>query len=214
VLAYVWRGSCQGFGDVCALLAGVSHQTETSCVLSKINDLLSKSSRSLEILVGDLGTHTDLSSRLDRCLNLLGQNAGEISLSCVRSEAHLQHNLGVCEVVVQDLGKLGEVPSVPLLHSHGVCVELLVEDVKTGDTLDDHGVDLVGRELELVSGERMRKTEAGRVHLSRDELGNERGHVLADGTVDILGRRVGDELERESRNLRNGVGELGISNGH
>jgi hypothetical protein len=183
-------------------------------VLSKVNNLLGESTRSLEILVGNLSTHTDLSSRLDRRLNLLRQDAREISLSRVCAEAHLQHNLGVREVVVQNLGKLGKVPSVPLLHSHGICVELLVKDIETGDTLDDHGVDLIGRELELVSGERMRKTEAGRVHLSRDKLGNEGRHVLADGTVDILGRRVGDELEGESGNLRNRVGELGIGNGH
>jgi hypothetical protein len=214
VLAYVWRGSFQGFGDVCKLLARLSRQVGALRVLSKVNNLLGESTRSLKILIGDLGTHTDLGSRLNRRLNLLRQNTREISLTRVCSEAHLQHNLGVCEVVVQNLGKLGEVPSVPLLHSHGICVELLVEDIETGDTLNDHGVNLVGRELELVSGERMRKTEAGRVHLSRDKLGNEGRHVLANSTVNILSRRVGDELEGEPGNLRNGVGKLGIGNSH
>lgn len=37
------------------------------------------------------------------------------------------------------------------LDSHGVDVDLLVKVVKEGNSLDDHGVDLVGRELELES---------------------------------------------------------------
>jgi hypothetical protein len=112
-------------------------------MLGKVNDLLGECGRGLQILVGDLSTHTDLSSRLDSRLDLLGQNAGEVCLSRVCSEAHLQHDLGVCEVVVEDLGKLWEVPSVPFLDSHCVCVELLVEDIETGNALDDHGVHLI-----------------------------------------------------------------------
>jgi hypothetical protein len=60
----------------------------------------------------------------------------------------------------------------------------------------------------------MRKTEACGVHLGRDEVGDERGHVLANGTVDILGGGVRDELQRQARNLCDGVGELGVGNGH
>lgn len=183
-------------------------------MLCKVNDLLSERAGGLKILLGNLGTHGNLSGGLDGGLNLLGQNAGQIGVLGVCAETHLQNDLGVGEIVVQDPGKLGEVPSVPFLDAHGVCVELLVENVETGNRLDDHGVDLIGRELKLVTGERVRKTEAGRVHLSGDQIGDERGHVLADGAVDILGGGVGDGLDRQAGNLGDGVGELGVSNSH
>ena len=187
---------------------------EVLTVLGKVNDLLSKSAGSLQILLRDLGTHGNLSSGLDGSLNLLGQDARQIGVLGVCAEAHLEDDLGVGKVVVQDLGKLGEVPSVPLLHAHGICVELLVEDIETGNGLDDHGVDLLGGELELVTGERVGKTKAGRVHLGRDQLGDERGHVLADGAVDILGGRVGDGLDGQAGDLSNRVGELGVGDSH
>lgn len=183
-------------------------------ILGKVNDLLGERTGSLEILVSDLSTHTDLGSSLDSRFNLLGQNSRKIGFAGICAESHLEHDLGVRKVVVEDLGELGKVPSVPLLDSHGVCVELLVENIETGNALDDHGVDLIGRELELVAREGMRKTEAGRIHLGGDEVGNERGHVLADRAVYILGRRVGHELQREARDLGDGVGELGVGNSH
>ena len=183
-------------------------------MLGEVNDLLGKSAGGLQILLRDLGTHTDLSGSLDSGLNLLRQNAGQISILGVCAETHLENDLGVREVVVQDLGKLGEVPSVPFLHAHGVCVELLVENVETGNGLDDHGVDLVGGELELVTRERVRKTEAGRGHLSGNQIGNERSHVLADGTVDILGRGVGNGLDGQAGDLSNRIGELRVGDSH
>lgn len=192
-------------GEVCA---------EVLTVLCQVNDLLSESAGSFKILLGNLGTHGNLSGGLDGGLNLLGEDARQISVLGVCAETHLQNNLGVGEVVVQNPGKLGEMPSVPFLHAHGVCVELLVEDVEAGNGLDDHGVDLIGRKLELVTGERVRKTEAGRVHLSRDKIWDERGHVLADGAVDILGGGVGDGLDRQAGDLGDRVGELRVSDSH
>jgi hypothetical protein len=204
----------------CSQIGGESLHTgrevcaEVLTVLGKVNDLLSESACSLEILLGNLGTHGNLSGGLDGSFNLLGQDTGQISVLGVCAESHLQDDLGVGEVVVQDPGKLGEVPSVPLLHAHGVCVELLVENVETGDRLDDHGVDLIGRELELVTGERVRETEAGRVHLSGNQIGNERSHVLADSAIDVLGRRVGDGLDGQAGDLGDRVGELGVRDSH
>lgn len=183
-------------------------------MLGEVDDLLSESAGGLQVLLGDLGTHTDLSGSLHGGLDLLRQDARQIGVLGVCAEAHLEDNLGVGKVVVQDLGELGEVPAVPFLDAHGVCVQLLVEDIETGNGLDDHGVDLLGRELELVTGERVGKTEAGRVHLGGDQVGDERGHVLADGTVDILGGGVGDGLDGEAGDLCDGVGELGVSDSH
>jgi len=192
-------------GEVCA---------EVLAMLGEVDDLLGESAGGLQILLGDLGTHTDLSSGLDGGLNLLRQNARQISVLGVCAETHLEDNLGVGEVVVQDPGKLREVPAIPFLDAHSVCVQLLVKDVETGNGLDNHSIDLVRRKLELVTGEGVRKTQAGRVHLGGDQVRDERGHMLSDSTVDILGRGVGDGLDREARELRDGVGELGVGDSH
>lgn len=192
-------------GEVCA---------EVLAMLGEVDDLLGEGAGGLQILLGDLGTHTDLSSGLDGGLNFLRQDARQISVLGVCAEAHLEDNLGVGEVVVQDPGKLREVPAIPFLDAHSVCVQLLVKDVETGNGLDNHSIDLVRRKLELVTGEGVRKTQAGRVHLGGDQVRDERGHVLSDSTVDILGRGVGDGLDREARELRDGVGELGVGDSH
>lgn len=64
------------------------------------------------------------------------------------------------------LGEFWEVPAVPFLDAHGVGVQLLVEHIERCDGLDDHGVDLVGREAQLVSRQGMGKTKPGRGLLS------------------------------------------------
>ena len=81
-------------------------------------------------------------------------------------------------------------PAVPFLDTHGVGVELLVEHIERCDGLDNHGIDLVGREAQLVSRQGVGKTESGRGFLRGKKIGKERGEVFADGTEYILGRRV------------------------
>ena len=197
-----------------SLHTGGEVRAKVLTVLSKIDNLLGESAGGLKILVRDLSTHGNLSGGLHGSLDLLRQDTRKIGILRVCAETHLENDLGVCEVVVQDPSKLGEVPSVPFLDAHCVCVELLVEDIETGNGLDDHGVDLIGRELELVTGERVRKTEAGRVHLSGDKIGNEGSHVLADSTVDILSRRVGNGFDGQAGDLSDGIGELGVGDSH
>ena len=69
----------------------------------------------------------------------------------VLAVAHLQNDLRVLDVVQHDLLHLGEVPAVPLLHTHRVDVDLLVQLVQQADGLDDHRVHLIRAELQLVS---------------------------------------------------------------
>ena len=52
-----------------------------------------------------------------------------------------------------------EVPSVPLLHPHGVRVDLLVELVEEADGLYHHRVHLVRREFELVPRQGVAESE-------------------------------------------------------
>jgi hypothetical protein len=57
------------------------------------------------------------------------------------------------------------------------------------------------------------KTQAGGVNLSGNQVGDERGEVLADGAVDVLGRGVGHDLEGEAGDLGDGGSELGVGHG-
>lgn len=45
------------------------------------------------------------------------------------------YRLGVSNVVGHNLGHLGEVPAIPLTHTHGVCVELLVQIIQQTNSL-------------------------------------------------------------------------------
>lgn len=71
------------------------------------------------------------------------------------------------------LGEFWEVPAVPFLDSHSVGVELLVKDIERCNGLDNHGIDLVGREAQLVTRQRMGKTKSGRGLLRGQQVGKE-----------------------------------------
>ena len=95
-------------------------------------------------------------------------------------------------------------PSIPLLDTHGISVDLLIQLVEKADSLDDHGVDLIGRELELVPGKRMGQTE-----LHSTEIGttnatglviaglHELVHVAADATEKLRGLGVVNDAARK-----------------
>ena len=51
------------------------------------------------------------------------------------------------------------------LDSHRVDVDLLVEIIEQSNSLDDHCVDLVGREFELESTHRVTETKGHRVEV-------------------------------------------------
>lgn len=65
------------------------------------------------------------------------------------------NDFGVNKVISYDLGKLREVPSIPFLQTHHIVVNLFIEIVQQSDGLDDHGVNLFGREFELETRETM-----------------------------------------------------------
>ena len=52
-------------------------------------------------------------------------------------------------LVIDHLDELGKVPRVPLSYPHDKGVDVLVEGVEEGNSLDDHVVDLVHIELHL-----------------------------------------------------------------
>jgi hypothetical protein len=61
-----------------------------------------------------------------------------------------------------------------------------------------------------VTGERVGQTQAHGVEVLGKDIGNERREVLADGTEDIGGGGVGNGRDVETRELGDGVSELGV----
>lgn len=105
---------CEVRGDSCHAILEVG--VKLGAVGSDADDLVAQAPNVVDVGVGNFGTHTDLSSRLERFLDLLGQNGGEIGRGSVCAEAHGANDLGVCDVVGDDLTHLGEVPAVPFLE--------------------------------------------------------------------------------------------------
>ena len=113
----------------------------------------------------DLRAHRNLSSILDILLDILRKNLAQVGLAHLLAHACQLHNLSVDQVIRYNLGHLGEVPAIPLLQSHCVVVDLLIQVIQQGDGLDDHDVDLLGRELELVPGETVSNTQSHHLQL-------------------------------------------------
>ncbi|KAI6756257.1 hypothetical protein HG530_011993 [Fusarium avenaceum] len=179
------------------------------------NNLVSQKLDVLKILIGDLSTHADLGGSLDLNLDLLGEDLREIGVGDVGSHANSQNDASVSQVVVENLGHFGEVPSVPLLGSHSVNVKLLVKIVEELDSLNDHRVDLVGRELELVTRHGVRETESHAVKVLLNKTREKVGHSTSNTTEEIhgvgardrsdvdllLGLEVVEELGKKLRDL-------------
>lgn len=192
------------------LHAGVQVAGQLGAVVGVHNNVLSKQGDVLEILAGNLATHADLGGGLDGSLNLLGQDLGQVRVGEVLAHTGGQDDLGVGDVVVEDLGQLGEMPAVPLLDAHHEDVELLVEVVEQGHGVDDHDVDLVGRELELVARQRVRQTQGHGLEASLVDIGDQARHVLANTTENLTGSGAGasgDGSQVVARQLRKGVAQ-------
>lgn len=104
------------------------------------------------------------------------------------------------------------------LDAHRVDVDLLVEVIEESDGLNDHGVDLVGGELELVAastnssvraqpavekgtkdepGEGVGETELHGADVLGVDVVEEGGELGSDSTVEVVDGRVGDDREGE-----------------
>lgn len=160
------------------------------------------------ILVVDLSSHGDLGGLLDLLLEFLGEDSGEIGGGGVVSHSDGADGLGVDKVVGDDLGDFWEVPSVPFSESHHVVVEFLVEVIEEGDGLDDHGIDLLDGELELITGESVSETESHLLHIVLAESLDEGVELGLQSTVEI--NVSGLDLDSES--LLDLFSELLVSN--
>lgn len=84
------------------------------------------------------------------------------------------------------------------LDTHRVNVDLLVQVVKEGNSLDDHGVNLVGGELELETRHGVTETEGHGVQILLLNTAQQRGELLSDTTVQVLGGGVGQDGDGKS----------------
>ncbi|KAI6768706.1 hypothetical protein HG531_010895 [Fusarium graminearum] len=192
--------------------AALEVRRELGSVVGVNDDLVSQELDVLKILLSNLGTHADLSSSLQGDLNLLGKDLRKVAVGNVGAHANSENDASVGQVVVKNLGHLGEVPSVPLLGSHGVNVELLVEVVKELDSLDDHGVDLIGRELELVARHGVRKTQSHAVKVLLKQAGDEVGHLASNASEKIHSVGARDRGDVKIGQVGNSCAKLHVGN--
>jgi len=113
-------------------------------------------------------------------------------------------NLCQIYVLIQTKERTWKVPSIPLLDAHGVSVDLLIQLIEKADSLNYHGVDLIGGELELVTGERMGQAKLHGAKVSTTYTSgvitaglHELVHVAADATEQLGGLGVVDDAARE-----------------
>lgn len=163
--------SSNGFSDEGGQVWGDSHHLVLE-ILSNISSefkLLQYSGSQFkegsEIQLGEFLSHTRFSSIED----LLSKFSFFDDLFDLRKTLVLEVNLiselleelNVDFVFSDNLGQLGEMPSVPFLYSHGKGVEVLVELFENGDTLDDWFILSVDIEADSVSGPAVSKTQLG-----------------------------------------------------
>mmetsp|Transcript_47695 Transcript_47695/g.103749 ORF Transcript_47695/g.103749 Transcript_47695/m.103749 type:complete len:207 (+) Transcript_47695:692-1312(+) len=160
---------------------------QRSSVLSELYDPVAKQQDVAQVFLGDLGTHGRLRSLLHLGSDIIGDaKGGKISALGLGLQTHILHDLRICEILCDDLAHLREVPPVPLPQPHREVVQLLVQIFEQPDSLDDHGVYLVWRELQLEAGERMGQSQRHAPHLVLSETLDERGEVHPDTTHDLL----------------------------
>jgi hypothetical protein len=80
----------------------------------------------LLIFDGDFGTHRDFSGVFNIAFDLFREDVRHVFGLVFGLDTHLEHSLGVEEVVLDDFGELWEVPAVPFLQAHHVVVEFFV----------------------------------------------------------------------------------------
>eukprot|EP00760_Papus_ankaliazontas_P032066 PhM_4_TR5606/c0_g1_i2/m.58742 len=170
---------------------------ELLAVLVRRHDLVAQTCDVVDVLVRDLRTHRHNRGLADTRGDLLADDAGEVRLGGLVAGAHGEDDLGVLDVVAEDLAELGEVPAVPFLGAHGVLVELLVKVVEEADGLHNHHVDLVGREAELVAVHVVGETQRRLVHLLLGDIADEVVHVGADEAHDVEDLIAVDDVDAD-----------------
>lgn len=144
-------------------------------VLGKADDSLCKRNDVLHVRLGDFLAH----AVLGRINNALSNTLVILHKSCKVVQALISQsllildkecNLSVALVIRNDLDKFGEVPGVPLSHSHREGVDGLVELVQNRNSLDNVVVVTLDGELDLSTGVGVTETQLGSIHITLTEL--------------------------------------------
>jgi len=129
---------------------------EILTVVSNLDDLVCECLQVTFVLFQDFGTHGDFGGLSYLLGDFLWNDFKELFVSeilDVGPHTNKHYGLRVGHVIGDDLGKFGEVPRVPFFESHCVVVELLIEVFKKGHGLNNHSIDFVAAERELVAGD-------------------------------------------------------------
>ena len=101
--------------------------------------------------VTHFGTHGDLSGRLEGLLDLIRQDVRQVARRCIRTETNGTNDLGICNVIRNNLAHFGEMPAVPFFDAHSIDIQFLVEIIQERNSLDHHCVHFIRAEFELVA---------------------------------------------------------------
>lgn len=182
---------------------------KVSTVVGDGNDLTGESLEMAFIISSDLSTHGDFGGLANLVGDFLGANCLEFLLGevlHVGPHANENDRLGVDDIISDDLRELGEMPRVPLLQTHGVVVELFVEVLKKRNSLNDHSVDLIRGEGELIARHAMSQTKLHLLHLGALNAVNEALHLETDATEELIGLLAG--LAVNAKLFLDGLAEL------
>jgi len=187
---------------------------ELLAVLRELDHALGEAVNVDEINLGNVGSHGHTGGVKD--LLGLGSIHGNLLESGERVLAELLLVLdeggkaAELVVVVDNLGQLGEVPRVPLTNAHSEGVEVLVELVEKGNTVDDHVIGLVHVELDLGTGVRVTETEDSLGVVFLGKCLEEASKVETDTTDELQNSVVA--LTVDSQRLLDNVSNLVIDN--
>jgi len=147
--------------------------------------LVSKSENELFVLFSDFGTHRHLSGFLNVGFDIIRNFFAQVNIGSLCSDTDESDNLGVHHVVLNDGAQFWEVEPVPFSESHHVVIDFLVQVLVEGNGLDDHGINLIGGELQFESTESVGKTHG---HFSQSFGGqtvDQTGDVESDASHEL-----------------------------
>lgn len=185
---FAYQGSQVGSDD-----AHLGHQVVVKrlAVLGELDDSRGEGSDILHVSFGDLLTHAVLGGINDVLGNalIILDKGSQIMQALLRQRLLVldeKGHLSITLIVGDNLDQLGEVPRVPLAHTHRESVDGLVELVQNGNSLDDVVVVTLHRELDLGTRVSVTKTQLGSAHITLTELLQQLVGMETDPTEQIL----------------------------
>mmetsp|Transcript_14077 Transcript_14077/g.31204 ORF Transcript_14077/g.31204 Transcript_14077/m.31204 type:complete len:350 (-) Transcript_14077:21-1070(-) len=170
---------------------------QTCSVLRKFNHTVCQLLDVVEILVCDIRAHGNLRRLLHLLGDLLGQHILEVGMLDVLPHAHFLDDASENQVVADNFGQFWEMPSIPLAKSHRKVVQLLVQIIQEPDSLDDHRIDLIRRELQLEPRQCVSKPQRHGLRLPPVKSLDKVFELCADSTNNLVCSWIVDSIDTE-----------------